>query len=140
MAVSYTCIAWSMKEVLKKFSFLRPEMRLSTRKLQNDLHRALIALAVCPLVSSMVPCGAFMICIFLKINIVQISPFLLIFVSSVTLFNPVTTVYYVRPFRRYVLNMLFCQRVPVAFLGTSISFSGTSGFGVKVPDVVVSGH
>lgn len=69
----------------------------------------------------MMPSTVFLICIIFHINMGLLSPFLVIVLSSVTLLNPITTCYFVQPFRSYVLNRVLCGRTPYTLRVTAVS-------------------
>lgn len=108
MCSAYTTILWSERQVMRKFRFLQPSMRSGAYRLQTDIHNALVALAVCPIISMLIPYSVFLIAVIFHLDMGLVSPFLIIVLSSITLLNPLTTCYFVRPFRRYVLRYVPC--------------------------------
>lgn len=114
----YSVILWSEVCVLRKLRMSSTFMNASTYRLQNDLHNALIALAICPVVSSLLPVSSFLVAIIFEINLSAVSPFLLIFVSFITVLNPITTCYFVKSFRNSLMRIVLCGKIP-KHLGSS---------------------
>src|SRR5687768_3074400 len=98
MFSAYATIVWSERQVMRKFRSLRPSMRSSAYQLQTDIHNTLVALAVCPIISMLIPYSIFLVGVIFHLDMGLISPFLIIVLSSITLLNPITTCYFVRPF------------------------------------------
>lgn len=122
--LGYACIVWSELGVFRKMNLSANLMRKSTRKLQAGLHKALIALAICPVLSSLVPVGSFLLALVFKVDLSNFSPFLLIFVSSITVVNPITTCYFVKSFRDTLLRLLCLGRI-MNKLKSSVDFDAT---------------
>lgn len=108
----YVCIFWSERHVMRQFRILNASMSPSAKRLHTDVHNVLVALAVCLIISMMVPSNVFLIALTFRINMGLVSPFLLVMITSVTFLNPITTCYFVRPFRRYVSRALFLTYLP----------------------------
>jgi hypothetical protein len=90
----------------------RTQVSTSTKRMQSDLNRVFVALAVCPLVTNVVPTALHIF----GISSCQNYPFLtlgcsLAFVSAPVL-NPLTAMFFVRPYRRIVLYWLGLNRQP----------------------------
>lgn len=122
----YVCIFWSERQVIHKFGILRASMRPSAKRLHTDIHNALVALAVCPIISMIVPTNLFLIAVMFHINMGLVSPLLIVMVTSVTLLSPMTTCYFVRPFRRYVARAVFSTDAPCPPQISSVSSTDRS--------------
>lgn len=127
----YVCIFCSERQVMRKFRIGRMSMRQSTKQLHADIHNALAALAICPIISMVIPANISLLAFFLHVNMGLVSPFLAVALTSVTLLNPITTCYFVRPFRRFILKTLCCHATPQSFRVTSISASVDGIFGYR---------
>ncbi|KAH7725750.1 hypothetical protein AAVH_06593 [Aphelenchoides avenae] len=68
--------------------------------MHNDLNRALIALAICPMVTSALPLTFFLVEIFAaKDEADNLFIFACTVLSSIAFWNPITTCFLIRPYR-----------------------------------------
>ncbi|KAH7709576.1 Protein STR-90 [Aphelenchoides avenae] len=124
--LSYTLIILSEWRVFRSLKLLEPSMQASTRRMQSDLHRALIALALCPLFSSFLPTGLLLLAGLLQFQLGTYSAFVTIFMSSITLINPITTCYFVAPFRKAITRLAACKGLSKQTT-SSITFLSSTG-------------
>ncbi|KAH7705631.1 hypothetical protein AAVH_27156 [Aphelenchoides avenae] len=103
--IAYAIVFWTQYKVMRKLRFHGLEMPLSVRKMHADVNRALVALAVCPFISALVPLGISIAFLFLRIDIGALSPFMSVFGTSVAACNPITTCLFVRPYRRAIAGL-----------------------------------
>ncbi|KAH7716633.1 hypothetical protein AAVH_15916 [Aphelenchoides avenae] len=75
-----------------------------TRKMHRDFHRALLAMAICPLVTSAGPILYYMFAAFMELSPGPNQAFLTMAVSSITMVNPLTTIFFMRSYRQVVLK------------------------------------
>ncbi|KAH7710499.1 hypothetical protein AAVH_22203 [Aphelenchoides avenae] len=94
-----------------------------TRKMHRDFHRALLAMAICPLVTSAVPILYYMFAAFMELSPGPNQAFLTMAVSSITMFNPLTTIFFMRGYRRVILK---------PFLKKEVSKIGTRVTGLSI--------
>ncbi|KAH7717106.1 7TM GPCR protein [Aphelenchoides avenae] len=111
--------------VLKKLRVATSMMRESTRRMHAELNKALIALAFAPLVLSCIPIVFFVTTIVIGANPGPITVMLASQMSWIAIANPITTTFFVRPYRRAVLQWL---RISVSKTDVSL----TSGMRSKV--------
>ncbi|KAH7710132.1 7TM GPCR protein [Aphelenchoides avenae] len=82
----------------------------NTRKMHRDFHRTLLAMAICPLFTTTAPLLYFSVTTFLAFPLGPISAFVEMAVTSITVFNPLTTICFMRCYRSAALRMLRCRR------------------------------
>ncbi|KAH7725756.1 CRE-STR-90 protein [Aphelenchoides avenae] len=104
-AGGYTLVIWCQSQIISFTSQHGSSYRASTRRLNQDVNRALVALAITPLISLMGPSFFYITQIMLDIRN-PCTAFLSLFMSLITLVNPVTTIFFVRPYRNAVMNVL----------------------------------
>ncbi|KAI1697829.1 serpentine type 7TM GPCR chemoreceptor str domain-containing protein [Ditylenchus destructor] len=123
----YAIILWCEYKIMKELRHFGANMRESTRRLHVEVHRALIALAVAPLIVQFIPVIFFMIMIITQATPGPITAFMTTVVTLITLANPITTICIVKPYRRAFLRLIgfgnnigansvatcsFCERSP----------------------------
>ncbi|KAH7718233.1 STR-94 protein [Aphelenchoides avenae] len=106
----YTVIVTCQYKIMKYLRERRHLMSSATRRMNDELNRALVALAVAPLLSSSGPTA-----LIVALEIFRVSPgyilgFATLGASLITMINPLTTIYFVRPFRRSLLRMLHVKQ------------------------------
>ncbi|KAH7709093.1 cathepsin B-like cysteine proteinase [Aphelenchoides avenae] len=110
----YAVIIWCE---YRMFKFLRSHGEAiipSTRRLHAQVSRALISLAITPLVTLMGP-----ILIIIGFNIAHkpavpsFYPALTTMTSAIALINPITTMYFVRTYRMALVDLFKCGRKPI---------------------------
>ncbi|KAI1703118.1 serpentine type 7TM GPCR chemoreceptor srd domain-containing protein [Ditylenchus destructor] len=102
-------VTWCEKKIAKNFDELsQHSTHSSTQKMHKEFQRALLAMAVCPLVTSTVPVFYFIAVVTLKLRPGPILALITICLSSVTLFNPLTTIICFRCYRQTAIRRLTC--------------------------------
>ncbi|KAH7726084.1 CBN-SRD-16 protein [Aphelenchoides avenae] len=104
----YAMICWCEYRIFKFLQQADSEVYKQTRKMHAEVHRALLALAISPLIAVVMPCSFLLVCEALGASPGLFTVFITGFATSVTLINPLTTVIFVRPYRRAVQKM-FCS-------------------------------
>lgn len=115
----YALIFYCEYKVLRTVSFIGPLTNARSRRMQLDLHRALLALAFAPLITVIIPGSIYTTGIILHIDMGGISPFIVFCTSKITLINPLSTFYFIRPFRRGLLGLFRCRN-PRTFYSSAI--------------------
>ncbi|KAI1694696.1 serpentine type 7TM GPCR chemoreceptor srd domain-containing protein [Ditylenchus destructor] len=103
-------VAWCEKKIAKSFDWIGQHSTNSgTQKMHKEFQRALLAMAICPLVSSTIPVLYFILVIALRLRPGPIAAALVsLCLSSVTLFNPLTTIICFRSYRQATIRLLTC--------------------------------
>ncbi|KAI1703121.1 serpentine type 7TM GPCR chemoreceptor srd domain-containing protein [Ditylenchus destructor] len=103
-------VVWCEKKIAKNFNWIIEHSTHSgTQKMHKEFQRALLAMAISPLVSSTIPVLYFITVIVLKLRPGPISAALVtLCLSSVTLFNPLTTIICFRSYRQTTIRFLTC--------------------------------
>ncbi|KAH7706207.1 7TM GPCR protein, partial [Aphelenchoides avenae] len=104
-ATGYSVIIFCEYRMLRKLRSMDNSAYASTRRMQADISRALVALAVSPLLSAVIPVVGAATCIFLHLNVGYTSAVMPFAVTAVTVVNPLTTCYFVLPYRRAVASV-----------------------------------
>ncbi|KAI1694480.1 serpentine type 7TM GPCR chemoreceptor str domain-containing protein [Ditylenchus destructor] len=82
----------------------------TTQRMHTEFHRALLAMAICPLITTTFPVFYYMITNGFSLCPGPISAVMSTLLSSVTLFNPVTTILCFRCYRRITARVISCGR------------------------------
>ncbi|KAH7710560.1 hypothetical protein AAVH_22152 [Aphelenchoides avenae] len=114
LAYTYGIVLWTEMQVFKKLRELGPSLHPVTRKMHSDVHKALVALAVGPFFSPMLPTLYFVFVLLFRLDFDTLPAFVTILASMITLINPITTCYFVRPFRRAVAKHLCFDDKPAS--------------------------
>ncbi|KAI1700583.1 serpentine type 7TM GPCR chemoreceptor str domain-containing protein [Ditylenchus destructor] len=102
-------VAGCENKIAKNFDQLSQHSTHSgTQKMHKEFQRALLAMAICPLVTSTIPAFYFIAVIALKLRPGPILALITICLSSVTLFNPLTTIICFRCYRQAAIRLLTC--------------------------------
>lgn len=104
--LGFLCIGWSEYKIVRHVQLYKPIMTPSAEQRQRELHYALIAMVVCPLVSTVIPTIVFVTSAVFGHRLGEYSALMTTMVSLITLANPIMTCYLVRPYRLRVLNEL----------------------------------
>ncbi|KAI1691902.1 serpentine type 7TM GPCR chemoreceptor str domain-containing protein [Ditylenchus destructor] len=82
----------------------------TTQRMHTEFHRALLAMAICPLITTTFPVFYFITTTGLSLCPGQISALMTIGLSSITLFNPLTTIACFRCYRQIAIRIVTCGR------------------------------
>ncbi|KAI1699721.1 serpentine type 7TM GPCR chemoreceptor srd domain-containing protein [Ditylenchus destructor] len=106
-------VAWCENRIAKNFDQLTQHSTHSgTQKMHKEFQRALLAMAISPLVSSTIPALYFITVGALKLRPGAIpSALVSLCLSSVTLFNPLTTIICFRSYRQTTIRLLTCGEI-----------------------------
>lgn len=106
-AVVYATVFFAQVRIVRKLEQLKPSMLSGTRKMHADLNRALIALALCPMVTSALPIIFFLVEIFFaKDEADSLVIFASTVLSSIAFWNPITTCFLIRPYRTALIRYI----------------------------------
>ncbi|KAH7714378.1 hypothetical protein AAVH_18262 [Aphelenchoides avenae] len=97
-------IVYCELKVMQKLKTAAEMMRPATRRMHDETNKALIALAVAPLILSCLPIGFFLFTIVARINPGPIMAVITSQLSWIAIANPITTTFFVRPYRHAVLG------------------------------------
>ncbi|KAH7708529.1 hypothetical protein AAVH_24208 [Aphelenchoides avenae] len=99
----------------------------ATRKMHKEFHRALLAMAICPLITTSPPILFFMAAAYFRWTPGPMQAFLTMAPSSITTFNPLTTMFFMRSYREVILSV-FCKKKRRNAVGTTC----VTGLGLEV--------
>ncbi|KAH7698397.1 7TM GPCR protein, partial [Aphelenchoides avenae] len=102
----YTTIVWCECHIMKYLKRNQVSMHSRTRRMHADVNRALVALAIAPLLASTGPTALIVSLMVFRVSPGSIAAYITLGTSLITLINPLTTIYFVRSFRRVVANKL----------------------------------
>lgn len=94
--------------------------------MHSDVNKALIAVALCPLIAMCLPMAVSLACVFFRIEIGALAPLMTMINTSVAVANPITTCLFVRPYRATLTNLFKLRRrqvgtKTVSFVSDSVS-------------------
>ncbi|KAI1700614.1 serpentine type 7TM GPCR chemoreceptor str domain-containing protein [Ditylenchus destructor] len=81
-----------------------------TRRMHAEVNRALIALAITPTLTLMAPVMTLMISLILRLTLGPSIAVISMTMTLITLVNPITSIYFIRPYRRVAARVLCCSR------------------------------
>ncbi|KAI1700324.1 serpentine type 7TM GPCR chemoreceptor srd domain-containing protein [Ditylenchus destructor] len=102
---------WCEKAIGKNFKALSHLSSGNAQKMHKEFQRALLAMAICPLFTTSIPVFYFMTTIGLRLCPGRISAVMAIFLSSISLFNPLTTIICFRCYRRATVRLITFGRL-----------------------------
>ncbi|KAI1701608.1 serpentine type 7TM GPCR chemoreceptor srd domain-containing protein [Ditylenchus destructor] len=108
---SIVIVIWCEKKISKHFKNLGSPMHSTTQRMHTEFHRALLAMAICPLITTTVPVYYFCTTFAFQLCPGWISALLTSATTSITLFNPLTTIICFRCYRQTALNLISCYRL-----------------------------
>ncbi|KAH7722467.1 Protein STR-48 [Aphelenchoides avenae] len=115
--VAYAVIIWCQRQSMRYLKKYSSSSRESTQRAHAEFNRALVVLALTPLVS-LVPTIFMVGCTVLRIDMGQVTMFLTIAMTSITLLNPIATILLVRPYRLVVIQTFKVKTNTVAVLSS----------------------
>ncbi|KAI1709769.1 serpentine type 7TM GPCR chemoreceptor srh domain-containing protein [Ditylenchus destructor] len=104
-AASIFIVIWCEKMIAKNFSQLG-DVSHATKRMHSEFQRALLAMAICPLFTTSIPVFYFMTTIAFQLCPWRVSAIMTICLSSISLFNPLTTIICFRCYRRAAARFL----------------------------------
>lgn len=105
MFVVHATVAFTQSRVMRRLKCHESEIRGPTRKMHSDFIKALIAVAIYPLVATILPMTISLACLALQLHDGMMGPLLTVINTSVALANPITTICFVRPYRATLTNL-----------------------------------
>ncbi|KAH7699261.1 STR-94 protein, partial [Aphelenchoides avenae] len=102
----YGIVVWCQYKIIKHMHRHGKSIRESTRRAHAEINRAMVALAIAPLLTSMGPTLILVTCMVIDFSPGAITVYLSLGMTMITMMNPLTTIYFVRPFRESVMGML----------------------------------
>ncbi|KAH7709308.1 7TM GPCR protein [Aphelenchoides avenae] len=97
-------------KIKKYFDAMGAASHTGTRKMHRDFHRALMAMAICPLITTSVPILYYMAAAYMELSPGPNQAFMTMAVSSITMFNPLTTIFFMRSYRQVILRPFMKKR------------------------------
>ncbi|KAI1700586.1 serpentine type 7TM GPCR chemoreceptor srd domain-containing protein [Ditylenchus destructor] len=108
LTVGYTIIIWCQGQIMTFMNKHGKSVHANTRRMHAEVNRALVALAITPSIALIVPVAIMMASLVFQITLGSVSAFVSTCLSIITVANPLTTIYFVRPFRQAVLKFITC--------------------------------
>ncbi|KAH7702104.1 Protein STR-14 [Aphelenchoides avenae] len=104
----YTLVIWCQSQIGSYLMRHGSSFRESTRKMHQDVNRALVALAITPLVSLMGPTFGYIAQVVLDFD-APCTSYVSSVMSMITLVNPLTTMFFVRSYRNAIVRIVSRQ-------------------------------
>ncbi|KAH7695393.1 hypothetical protein AAVH_37548, partial [Aphelenchoides avenae] len=101
---SYSIVVWTEWKIMKFLGNAGDGMIEATRRMHAEVHRALIATALSPLLAC-APVIFFVTCFVLKVSPGPITAFIISVYNMIALVNPIMQIYFVRSYREAVLSV-----------------------------------
>ncbi|KAH7698018.1 hypothetical protein AAVH_34894, partial [Aphelenchoides avenae] len=95
----YLLIIWSEWKIITHLRRLGASIHETTKNMHADVHRALIALALGPFVTAILPIAYFLTAMAARLLPSAGAAFATSVATTITLLNPITTIYFIRPYR-----------------------------------------
>ncbi|KAH7719544.1 7TM GPCR protein [Aphelenchoides avenae] len=121
----YALIVWCEWKILAHLRSLGESIHAATRRMHTEVHRALIALAVGPFVTAILPIAYFLVAIATQSSPGLATAFATSAATTITLLNPITTIYFIRPYRKQTLKVLGAGKQSSS-VGPATSVAGLS--------------
>ncbi|KAH7693372.1 7TM GPCR protein, partial [Aphelenchoides avenae] len=102
----YSIVVWCQYKIFAYLKSHGKSMHERTRRAHAEVNRALIILAITPLISSIGPTAVIVLMLILQLQPGPYAVAITLCMSMITLVNPVTIVYFVRPFRRAISDVV----------------------------------
>ncbi|KAH7702386.1 STR-94 protein, partial [Aphelenchoides avenae] len=133
----YVTVVWCQYKIFKYMQRHGKSIRESTRRAHVEVNRAMVALAVSPLITSMGPSLIILGCVVLGFSAGPIMVYLSVGMSLITVANPLTTIYFVRSYRKAIVGVV--KNTMGVLLPTSHSHTHpqTSLIGLKTSNVTM---
>ncbi|KAI1703859.1 serpentine type 7TM GPCR chemoreceptor srd domain-containing protein [Ditylenchus destructor] len=109
-SVSIVTVIWCEKKITNHFSRLGGPIHVATQRMHTEFHRALLAMAICPLITTTVPVYYFCATFMLQVCPGPISAIMTGATSFITFFNPLTTILCFRCYRLAAVRILSCAK------------------------------
>ncbi|KAI1695225.1 serpentine type 7TM GPCR chemoreceptor srd domain-containing protein [Ditylenchus destructor] len=109
-SVSIFIVIWCERNIIKHFNRYGNPTHANTQRMHKEFHRALLAMAICPLITTTVPLLYFVSTVALQLCPGKFSAVMTIAATSITFFNPLTTVLFLRCYRRVIVQFFTCGK------------------------------
>ncbi|KAI1704900.1 serpentine type 7TM GPCR chemoreceptor srd domain-containing protein [Ditylenchus destructor] len=107
--VGIVTVYWYEKKMVMYVKQFGRPTHGDTQKLHKEFHRALLAMAITPLITTTVPVLYFSVVIVLQLSPGRIAILTMnICVTTIAFFNPLTTIMFLRCYRQATIKMLTC--------------------------------
>ncbi|KAI1699635.1 serpentine type 7TM GPCR chemoreceptor srd domain-containing protein [Ditylenchus destructor] len=106
---SICIVIWCEMGIVKYLRELGTPTHENTARMHKEFHRALMAMAICPLVTITVPVIYFILSFTTRLRTRYVSVIMTSGLSCITLFNPITTILIFRCFREVIFRTLSCN-------------------------------
>ncbi|KAH7713233.1 7TM GPCR protein [Aphelenchoides avenae] len=126
----YVLIVWTELQIVQHLRQLGDTINRNTQKMHSEIHRALLALAICPLFTCVIPIFFFLYNIVTMSSPGEITILFSTAVTAITLFNPLTTTYFVKPYRNAVLNVFKRKKRNAIVAETTLAPTSQGGLSV----------
>ncbi|KAH7708215.1 hypothetical protein AAVH_24527 [Aphelenchoides avenae] len=105
----YSLVIWCQYRMLKFLRYGSDKMTERTRKSHAEVNRALIVLSVTPLVGIIGPSALMVALLVLQLQLGPVAVYITLSMTTITVVNPLTIVYFLRPFRKAVSDAIFSK-------------------------------
>ncbi|KAI1699161.1 serpentine type 7TM GPCR chemoreceptor str domain-containing protein [Ditylenchus destructor] len=113
-SLSIGTVVWCEKHILKYFRELGNHTNVTTHRMHKEFHRALLAMAISPLIAITIPVYYFLTVFSFQLCSGWISAYITSALAAITVINPLTTIFCFRCYRRAALKSLTCDRLKTA--------------------------
>ncbi|KAI1704805.1 serpentine type 7TM GPCR chemoreceptor srd domain-containing protein [Ditylenchus destructor] len=110
-AGSIVIVIWCEMKIMSNFNQFGKAISVATRRMHKEFNRALLAMAICPLVTTTGPVFYYIFAIaFQQCSGPTLSGTMSMAATCVTFFNPLTTILFLRCYRRVLFSMVACGK------------------------------
>ncbi|KAH7721200.1 7TM GPCR protein [Aphelenchoides avenae] len=104
----YGIVIWCQFQIIKFLHRNGKAFHENTRRTHAEVNRAMVTMAITPLLTSMGPTLILVICMIIDYSPGAITVYFSVGMSMITIVNPITTIYFVRAYRHEICEMLKC--------------------------------
>ncbi|KAI1692611.1 serpentine type 7TM GPCR chemoreceptor str domain-containing protein [Ditylenchus destructor] len=110
---SIVTVVWCEKNITKYFREMGnlSNNNNNTQRMHSEFHRALLAMAICPLIAITIPVYYFCTVFAFQLCSGWISAYITSALSAITVINPLTTIFCFRCYRRAALKHFTCDQL-----------------------------
>ncbi|KAI1700914.1 serpentine type 7TM GPCR chemoreceptor srd domain-containing protein [Ditylenchus destructor] len=110
LVVGYTMIIWCQSQIMTFLNQHGKSTHASTQRMHAEVNRAMLALAITPSISLIMPVFVVVLALATSATLGPMAAFLSMCMSAITLANPLTILYFVKPYRRAVTSFFTCGK------------------------------
>ncbi|KAI1699810.1 serpentine type 7TM GPCR chemoreceptor str domain-containing protein [Ditylenchus destructor] len=114
--------------IAKRFRELGTPTHVTIQKMHREFHRALLAMAICPLITSTGPIYYYSASFIFQLCPGKFSAIMSSAVSWITFFNPLTTILCFRCYRQTTLRFIACGSIKPTINPSSLPVNPTSNY------------